>query len=205
MRSEARDGAEAQTRVRHARPLLVATLLGALVLFASSPQAILAMGSGGGRPAISLVAGPDSSATCASSPCGSVSVTADGRPLISLSLGKAAPRNPQPETYFTNLLLVTNPSGQAVTVHSISVTAVTEERPGDIGSISVFYCAAQTDSPPGGCEGTFTIVGASGGPVYSGGDTIPPGGVRYLEFAGFAGPGAQVGDAVSFMIQVVVQ
>ena len=183
----------------------MAAALGILVVMAAAPPAILAVVSGGGRPAVSLVAGPDSSPNCASSPGGSVSVSAGGRPLITLSLGKAAPGNPQPEPYFTDLLLVTNPTGRAVTVHSVSVTAVTEARPGDLGSLSVFYCATQTDSPPDGCEGAFTILGTSGGVVYSGGDTIQQGGARYLEFAGFAGPGAQVGDAISFMIQVVVQ
>ena len=204
LRAEAREE-EPRIRARATKPLLTAIALGILVAIAASPPAILAVGSGGGGPTISLVPGPDSSPTCASFPCGSVSVSADGRPLITLSLGRAAPHNPQPETYFTDLLLVTNPTGKAVTVRSVSVTAVTEARPGDIGALSVFYCATQTDSPPDGCERAFTILGTCGGVVYRGGYTFQQGGAWFLEFAGFAGPGAQVGDAISFMIQVVVQ
>jgi hypothetical protein len=119
---------------------------------------------------------------------------------MDLEIDSAA--SPQPETYYTDLLLLENPTGATFTVTTLAISGVSETRAGDLGGISVFYCASQTDSPQGSCEGSYSVTSSAGGVAFSGRDNLAPGEIRYIEFAGFAGPAAQVGDRILFSIQV---
>jgi hypothetical protein len=86
-------------------------------------------------------------------------------------------------------------------VSSVALTDVSESRAGDIGAITVFYCAVQTDDTRT-CRASFTTSDLSGGMVFSGADTLQPGATRYIELAGFASPVASDGDTVSFVVEV---
>jgi len=185
----------------------IATIgMGLLMLAANWPQ--LAIGANAMKLAapasgLSFVPGSDSMAACVSLPCAIILVVGSGNAQVSLSFEKESVEYPQPATYYTDLLRLTNPTGSAMAVTSLVITAVSQSRIGDIGAISVFYCSTQTDVPEGHCEGSYVASGPVGGSVFSGVDNLLPGATRYIELEGFAGPTARVGDVISFTIEVV--
>jgi hypothetical protein len=120
---------------------------------------------------------------------------------VSLSIGKDSVSYPQPETYYTDLLRIQNPTAAPIVISAVALSGIRESRSGDIGTITVYYCAAQTDDPIS-CGASFGSSTTGGGTVFSGADTLGPGATRYIEFAGFAGPSAHVGDSISFVIEV---
>jgi hypothetical protein len=122
-----------------------------------------------------------------------------------MDLGIESAASPQPETYYTDLLLLENPTSVTIAVTSLAISGISETRVGDLGRISVFYCASQTDFSQASCEGSYSITSSVGGVAFSGRDTLAPGETRYIEFAGFAGLAAHVGDSIAFVIQVVSQ
>jgi hypothetical protein len=86
------------------------------------------------RPRLELVPGSDSSKACAVFPCGQASVEGSGEALVSMSLGIESPGPLQAETYYTDLLRLVNPTGQAVTVSSITVSEVSLTRSVALGA-----------------------------------------------------------------------
>ena len=155
---------------------------------------------GQGGPELALVPGSDSAESCASYPCASVRVSGSGQAQISLGLGIESVASVQPATYYTDLLRVANPTRDTISVTSVALSGVAA-RQGDLGAITVFYCLTQTDAPRGACP-SFTATSSGGGAVFKGADQLAPGAVRYIELAGFAGPGAHPGDSISFQIEV---
>ena len=96
----------------------------------------------------------------------------------------------------------TKPTAADVTVTSVTLSGLSEARPGDLGRLTVIYCFSQTDAPQAQCSASFTASGTAGGTVFNGADTIPPGGASYIEVAGFAGTSARTGDTIGFVIEV---
>ena len=158
--------------------------------------------SEGGQQAIALVPGPDAEVTCPTYPCATVSASSSGSAEVSLSLGIDSDEASQPETYYTDLIVVTDTTGPAVTIDSVALSPITATSQSDYGSITLYYCQAQTDTPQTGCEGSFTSTSGAGGFAFEGADQLGRGAVRYLELSGFAGPGARPGDTLSFTIEV---
>jgi hypothetical protein len=157
------------------------------------------------RPRLELVPGSDSSRACAVFPCGQASVEGSGEALVSMSLGIESPGPLQAETYYTDLLRLVNPTGQAVTVSSITVSEVSLTRSGDLGAVTVYYCPLQSDDPARDCPGQFTLASGAGGSLSMGPQSIAPGSTAYLEFSGFAGVAAQPGDKISFELEVTAE
>lgn len=155
-----------------------------------------------GGAQLELVAGTDSTPACASYPCATVSHSSSGDATVSLSLGMASPEPLQPETYYTDLIRVVNPTSQDVTITSVTLGGLTETRQGDIGAITVYLCSHQTNDPGAACDGSFTASSTSGGAVFRGTDVIPAGGTSFIELAGFAGAGSHVGDTIGFTVEV---
>ena len=151
---------------------------------------------------VAFVANADGSAVCASYPCERVTILNPTTAQVSLSLGIESVESLQAETYYTDLLGISNPTTSTLTITSVTIADVHETRVGDIGSISVYYCSAQTDDPRASCAGVYTMSGPSGGPVFTAEDPLAPGATRCLELVGFAGPLAHPGDVISFTIQV---
>ena len=180
--------------------------VGFLVAWSPASQAVGSALSGGrSAQGLLFVGGADSSAACASYPCGSVVSRTGEEAQVSFSLGIESEDDLQPATYYTDLLMLTNTSPSSVTLMSVSVQSVSETRPGDLGRIEVYYCRAQTDEPWANCQGALGIVSKAGGTVYAGDDVMSPGSARYIEFAGFAGPSAAPGDQVSFTVGVTTE
>ena len=169
-----------------------------------APSAVMAPASGiiGSQHGLVMVAGPDAETSCAAYPCAEVSFTSPTHAQISFSVGIDSKENLQPATYYTDLIVITNPTESAVSISSVQVSGLTETRPGDLGAIMVFYCTTQTNTPQTGCAGAYTDESSAGGYAFQGADQLAPGATRYLEFAGFAGPGAHVGDEMSFTVEV---
>lgn len=159
--------------------------------------------AGGAR--LDLVPGNDSTPLCSSYPCATVSSPSGGDATVSFSLGISSSEPRQPETYYTDLLRLVNPTPQSVTITSVTLGGLTETRQGDIGGITVYLCAHQTNDPGTGCEGSFTASGTSGGSVFRGEDVVPAGGASYIELAGFAGVASHVGDTMGFTLEVTAE
>jgi len=122
---------------------------------------------------------------------------------MGISLFKSATNTPQPATYFTDLLEVKNNAGSAShTVKLVSISGITATRGADFGSITVYYCASQTDNPAGSNLGSFAITSTTGGNVFSGTDTITAGTTHYIEIVAYAGTGATTGDTITFTVNI---
>ena len=156
----------------------------------------------GGRDGLALVPGADAYSGCTSNPCATVSPSDSGGVRISMSIGMESEDAQQPATYYTDLVMITNPTDNTISLTSVELTGLSEARAGDIGGLTVFYCEVQTNTPQSGCSGSFIATTTAGGTAFRGTDPIPPEGVRYHEFEGFAGPGSHPGDAISFEIEV---
>lgn len=194
------DGREGRTR-RWVGPLIGIALLAASVFGTS--YVVAYSGDAGKKVGESLawVPGTDSRA-CVSYPCARVDVLPSGEARVKLTLGIESTENPQPMTYYTDALRLTNPTNFTVTVVSVKITTVSETVSGSAGGLFVYYCELQSDDPAKACEGSYEITGTQGGQVLIGGDQLGPGCTRFIEFAGFAGEGAHAGDSISFVFEV---
>ena len=153
-----------------------------------------------------LVAGPDASASCAKYPCATVSLSStNDYATINLSFEASATNNPQPATYYTNLLQVHNGGTAAHTVMAVSVNTIAQTGT-DLGSITIYYCTAQTDSPATSANcASFTFTSTTGGSL-SGNSILPAtlaaSGTHYIEIVATAATTAAVGDKVTFIVQI---
>jgi len=154
---------------------------------------------------ISLVAGTDASVSCTVYPCATVSISATGDyATVSLSFAKSVANNPQPSTYYTDLVEI-HDAANGHTISSVKVIAPITATGGaaDFGKITVYYCAAQTDDPATNCPNKLDVTGTSStGTVFTGSDALSSGNSRFIEIVAFAGSGASTGDAVAFNVQV---
>jgi len=153
---------------------------------------------------VSLVAGSDASGSCTVYPCATVSISGtNDYATVSLSFAKSATNNPQPSTYYTDLVEV-HDATNGHTISSVNVISpITATSGSDFGKITVYYCSAQTNDPATNCPNKLDITSTGGtGAVFSGADALSPGNTRYIEIVAFAGSGATNGDAVSFNLQV---
>jgi hypothetical protein len=153
---------------------------------------------------IMLVAGPDANASCTVYPCATVAISGtNDYATVSLSFAKSATNNPQPSTYYTDLVEV-HDSANSHTISSVKVISpITASSGSDFGKITVYYCASQTNDPATNCPNKLDITSTGGtGTVFSGSDALSSGNNRYIEIVAYAGSGATNGDAVSFNVQV---
>jgi hypothetical protein len=190
--------------------LLPVLIVAALVASASAAVFVMYYGAGTATVQsadVSLVAGPDASASCSAYPCATVSVSSSSFATVGVSLFASATNNPQPATYYTNLLQVhDSASGASHTINSISISSITQSG-SDLGSISVYYCSTQTNSPVGSSSCTsLTFTSTSGTGNLSGNSILPQtlttGSTGYIEIVGFAASGASAGDTISFQIAI---
>jgi hypothetical protein len=179
-------------------------------LIASASAAVFVMYYGAAtatvrNPDVSLVAGPDASASCSDYPCATVSVSSNSFATVGISLFASATNSPQPSTYFTNLLQVHNSGSTAShTINSISISNIAQSG-SDFGSISVYYCSTQTNSPETSSNcASLTFTSTSGGGSLSGNNILPQtltaGSTGYIEIVGYAATTASAGDTVTFQI-----
>lgn len=197
------NGTDGRARRRNRR-LLAALGVGFVALSLGSVQVIRAMMPVVARQKLEFVPGPDSSASCVVFPCAQMSVEGSVA-QVSMELGIEGKEALQAATYYTDLLVVQNPSQVNVTLVSVAVTGVAAARSGDFGAVTVYYCPVQTNDPGAGCLSSYTVSTESGGTVFSGSSTIGPGSEAFIEFSGYFGVSAHPGDAISFDVQVTAQ
>jgi len=160
-------------------------------------------------PDVQLVAGPDIGSSCTAYPCasGAVSATHDLLTVTISFFPTAAAASPYPASYYSNFAQIKNTA--ATNTHSIKSIQVINVggTTSDLGSITVYYCTAQTEfSASGtlsGCVGSFAITSATGGSV-SGTfpQSIAAGANQYIELAAYAASGSTSATSVTFQIAV---
>jgi hypothetical protein len=154
-------------------------------------------------PDIQLASGPDSTGgSTYPSATVTVSSTSDFA-TVAISLFPSATNNPQPATYYTNLVQIKNMGAGAHTISQISISGISSTRAGDFGNVTVYYETAQTDVPTtANAAGFLKVTGTTGGNVFSGSQSIAASGTHYLEIVGYAGATAVAGDTITFTLNI---
>lgn len=157
-----------------------------------------------GNNDLSFAAGTDNSASCTGVvPCIHITTaTPADYATLALNLGIDSASSPQPQTYFTDALHIHNGGANSRSIQSITISSISSTSAADFGSITVYYCTAQTNTPATSCAGSFAIASTTGGTVSGGAQAIAASGTGYIELVGFAGSGATVGDTISFNLQI---
>jgi hypothetical protein len=163
-------------------------------------------------PDVQLIAGPDVSGSCAAYPCasGSVSATHDVMTVTLSFFPASTGASPVPATYYSNFGQVKNTAASGshsiMSVQVINIAGTTA----DLGSITVYYCTAQTEfaatgalTTPSNCVGSFSITSGTGGSVSGAFPvSIAAGATQYIEIAAYAASGASASTSVTFQIAV---
>ncbi len=155
-------------------------------------------------PDVRLVAGSDSSVSPTAFPAATVTVASTyDSAAVAFSLFPSATNTPQPATYYTDLMQVTNAGTASHSISSITISGITGAS--NLGSIVIYYYAAQTDSPQSGSPiGSVTLTSASTGTISLLGSshTLAAGATNYIEVVGYAAPGAAAGSTISFTASI---
>jgi hypothetical protein len=155
---------------------------------------------------LTLVAGADASGSCSTYPCATVAIASTNDfATIGVNFAASATDSPQPSTYYTNLLKLHNGGTGSHTIQSITISGVTDSS-SSLGSITMYYCTAQTDAPAGSAScASFAITNTSGGSL-SGNSILPQslaaGSTGYFEVIAYAASSATAGHTVTFNLQV---
>jgi hypothetical protein len=97
-------------------------------------------------PDVRLGAGPDG-AGGSTYPSATVDVaTTYDYATVDFSMFPSETNTPQPATYYTNLLNISNVGSSSHTIKAITVTSVTDAS-SSLGKITIYYFATQTDTP----------------------------------------------------------
>jgi hypothetical protein len=181
-------------------------------LIASASAAVFVMYYGAATatvrsPDVTLVNGGDISGSCSQYPCATSTLSSTNDfATIGVSLFASATSNPQPATYYTDLLHVHNGALTAShTINSITISNIAQSG-SDLGSITVYYCTSQTNAPASSAScASFTFTSTTGGSL-SGNSILPQtlaaGGNGYIEVVGNAASGATASDTVTFQVQI---
>ena len=191
--------------------LLPVLLIAAIIATASASVFVLYYGSVTATVKtydVTLVAGTDASASCSAVPlpCATVGLSSTNDfATITMTFAKSATNTPQPATYYTNLLQVHNGGTLAHTVQAVSVNTIAQSGT-DLGSITVYYCTAQTNTPATSSScASFAITSTTGGSL-SGNSILPASlaasGTGYIETVAYAATTATAGNTVTFQLQI---
>jgi hypothetical protein len=138
-------------------------------------------------PDVRLGVGPDSGATTAP-PMATVTVASTyDFATIGFTMFPSATNTPQPSTYYTNLLNITNAGATNHTINSITISSITGVA--NLGSITIYYYATQTDNPVVGTPvGSVTLTSSSTDPSYTliTNQGLAASAVNYIEIVAYA-------------------
>lgn len=195
------------TRLGKLLPIL---LMVGLIASASAAVFVMYYGSATATvksPDITLVNGGDISASCSKYPCATSTLSSTNDfATIGISLFASATESPQPATYYTDLLHVHNGATTAShVINSITISNIAQSGT-DLGSVTVYYCTAQTNTPASSSScASFTFTTTTGGSL-SGNSVLPQtlaaGANGYVEVVGNAASGASASDTITFQIQI---
>jgi hypothetical protein len=122
---------------------------------------------------------------------------------VAFSLFPSETNSPQPATYYTNLLQITNVGTATHTISSITISGITDAS--NLGSITIYYYTTQTDTPQSGTPvGSVTLTSTSTGTInlISSPTTLTAGATNYIEIVGHAAQGAAPGSTISFTASI---
>ena len=197
--------------------LLPVLLIALLIGVASSTVYTYYIASNTGTlrtPDVRLEAGTDASGSSTSYPCATVTVASTyDYATVAFSLFPSVTNTPQPATYYSNLTTIQNKGTAAHSIAAVKVSGFSGVA--SLGSITVYYCTAQTEFNPDGslvtpanCAGrSYTITSSSTGTQLLGGTfpvSLPAGasGKGYIEVAAYALSTATAGSNVSFQVSI---
>jgi hypothetical protein len=152
---------------------------------------------------IYLVAGPDSTIDPATYPAATVVVApTNDSATIAFSLFPSEPSTPQPATYYTNLLQITNTATINCTINSIKISGITGAS--NLGCITIYYYATQTDDPQNNSPiGYATLTSTSTDTIaLISAYTLAAGTTNYIEIVGYANPNAAVDSTIGFNLEI---
>jgi len=158
-------------------------------------------------PDVTLVAGSDASGSCTEFPCATVAIaTTYDFATINLSFFPSVTNTPQPATYYTNLLQVHNGAATlSHTINSITISGITDTF-SSLGSIYVYYCTAQTNTPASSTScASFDITSTTGGSLTGNSilpQTLAAGATAYIEVVANAAAGATAAHTTSFAVAI---
>lgn len=154
-------------------------------------------------PDVRLGAGPDSKGGT-TYPTASVTVASTyDYATVGFSLFPSATNTPQPATYYTNLMNITNYGTAGHTIETITITDISGQS--NLGNITIYYYASQTDLPSAATAiASTSLTSSSSGSitVFNGTQAIAASGTQYIEMVGFAAPGAAVDSTISFTVSI---
>lgn len=150
---------------------------------------------------VRLVAGPDSGGSTFPGATVTVASTNDSA-NIAFSLFPSATNTPQPATYYTNLLQITNTGTTNHTINSITISGITGAT--NLGNITIYLYATQTDAPQSGTPiGTVALTSSSTGTYTIGTNQgIAASATLYMEVVGYASATASTGSTVGFQTAI---
>ena len=138
---------------------------------------------------VSLLVGGDSVPSCTGiTPCVSVTVTGGDYASIALNLGIESSHATQPQTYFTDVLQVSNAGSSARNVTTI-ITSATQSGT-FYGSLTVYYCTTSpAHSDPAtvaGCTGHAITADIASPVTVANGISLPASSKGYIALVGWA-------------------
>lgn len=152
-------------------------------------------------PDIRLVAGNDNIGG-STYPTASVTVASTyDFATVGFSMFPSQTNTPQPATYYTNLLNITNYGTASHNITSISIIDLTGKT--NLGNITIYYYATQTDNPTAATAiGSYSITSASPTtiPIFTGTQTIAAAETQYIEVVAYAAPTAAPSSQVTFTL-----
>ena len=182
-------------------------LLAVLMIFAGTVTAEALANSNtqnAATPDVRLIAGPDSSNSITSFPSANVNIApTHDNAEISFSLFPSEDNTLQPSTYYTNLLQIQNRGTSNFTIKDIKISDIKGES--NLGRITIYLFAAQTDSPSTGNPiGSISLTSSSSGTInlLSSTYTLPASAINYIEIVGYAAPQASIGSTVGFTLTI---
>lgn len=154
-------------------------------------------------PDIQLAAGPDSTASPTSYPAATVTVASTyDYATVAFSIFPSATNTPQPATYYTNLLQIKNVGTASHTINSITISGITGAS--NLGNITIYYYATQTDNPDTSTAANYITLTSSSTGSYTlvTSQTIAASATNYIEIVGYADSSASSGSTVSFNVAI---
>jgi hypothetical protein len=167
-------------------PIVVMSLLVGLVSAAVFTMYYANFTATAKTPDVRLIAGLDNGATTAP-PMATVSVASTyDFATIGFTMFPSASNTPQPQTYYTDLLNITNVGATNHTINSITLSSITGAA--NLGSITIYYYATQTDDPVGGSPvGSVTLTSSSTGSyTLITNQGLAAGATNYIEIVAYA-------------------
>jgi hypothetical protein len=152
-------------------------------------------------PDLQLVAGSDSTEKPTIYPAATVTVASTyDYASVGFSLFPSAGNSPQPATYYTNLLQIKNTGSATHNIDSVTISSITGAS--NLGSITIYLYADQTDTPQTGIPiASATLTSASSGTITllkSPGTEIKAEATMYVEIVGYAAAEAKPDSTIGF-------